>query len=427
MKKVLFITYFWPPSGKASLHWPLFVIKHLPRFGWQPSVLTVDEDSFSHKDESLLQVIPENLEVLKTAANEPFNLYRKFLGKKSNSPLVASETISLSNTGLRHRLAVWIRMNLFVPDARIGWYTSAVRGAATLLSQKKFDAIVSIGPPHSSHLIGKKLSRQFNIPHIPVLIDPWVDIIYYKHFKRSIPTLTLDNYFERKTFEHAHNIIFVTQSMCEDYQRKYPWIQKKSHVLYWGYNEESFEGVKRTTQTSDAEIILHAGNIFDYQNPAGFWKNIKQEIDNGRNLRLRFIGTVSPEIKKAVAGAGLEPVTEYRGFLPYREVIQEMMNAAYLLVCATEKRHVPGKLFEYLRTGNKIIAFGDDNNEVAKILDSASAGRMFPYNYSGNDIFTQLASLTPDGSAARQYRRENISQAFSAILESLLLPSQFFK
>lgn len=421
MKNVLFITYFWPPSGKASLHWPLFIIKHLPAFGWQPSVLTVDEDSFSHKDESMLADVPQNLEVIKTAANEPFDLYRKFLGKKSKSPLIASETISLTNTGLRHRIAIWIRMNLFVPDARIGWYFSAVSGANNLLSRKKFDAIVSVGPPHSSHLIGKKLSRQFNIPHIPVLIDPWVDIIYYKNFKRSIPTLLLDNYFERKTFEHAHSIIFITQSMREDYQRKYPWIQKKSHVLYWGYNEESFEGIKRSTQTGSAEIILHAGNIFDYQNPPGFWKNVKQEIDKGRKLQLRFIGTVSPEIKNAVAQAGLESVTEYKGFLSYREVIREMMDATYLLVCATEKRHVPGKLFEYLRTGNKIIAFGDDNTEVSEILNRTHAGKMFPYNYGGSDIFTQLSSLVPDVSLAQHYQRKTIAESLAGILEPLSL------
>ncbi|MBI2427791.1 MAG: glycosyltransferase [Ignavibacteriales bacterium] len=389
MKRVLFITYFWPPSGKASLHWPLYIIKHLSKSGWQPSVLTVDEDSFSHKDESLLADVPADLEVIKTAANEPFDLYRKFLGKKSDSPLIASETISLSNTGLRHRLAIWIRMNLFVPDARVGWYFSAMNGARRLLSQKKFDAIVSIGPPHSSHLIGKKLSREFNIPHTPVLIDPWVDIIYYKEFKRSAPTLSLDNYFERTTFDNAQSVVFVTQSAREEYIKKYPWIEKKSHVLYWGYNEENFVNLLHKPQTSNPETILHAGNIFDYQNPPGFWKNIKQEIDKGRALRLRFIGTVSPEIKNAIASAGLTEYTEYKGFLPYGEVIREMIDASYLLVCATEKRHVPGKLFEYLRTGNRIIAFGDDNKEVGEILEKANAGKIFPYKYDQYDILRQ--------------------------------------
>lgn len=420
MKNVLFITYFWPPSGKASLHWPLYIIKHLPKSGWQPSVLTVDEDSFSHKDESLLAEMPQNLEVLKTAAKEPFDLYRKFLGKKSDAPLVASETISLSNAGLRHRLAIWIRMNLFVPDARIGWYFSAVSGARKMLSRKKFDAIVSIGPPHSSHLIGKKLSGEFNLPHIPVLIDPWVDIVYYKGFKRSAPTLSLDNYFERTTLNNARSVVFVTQSAREEYVQKYPWIGKKSHVLYWGYNEENFKNLQHKPQTSNLKTILHAGNIFDYQNPPGLWRNVKREIDSGKNLRLRFIGTVSPEIKNAIAAAGLTDYTEYKGFLPYREVVQEMLDATYLLVCATEKRHVPGKLFEYLRTGNKIIAFGDDNKEVAQILESANAGKIFPYHYGGDDIFKETDELQPSSTDVRKYSREIIAEDLAKILEGMV-------
>lgn len=419
MNNVLFISYFWPPSGKASLHWPLFIIKHLPKYNWRPSVLTVDEDSFSHKDESLLNEIDPKFTVVKTSANEPFDLYRKFIGKKSNAPLVASETISLTNISLRHRIAIWIRMNLFVPDARMGWYFSAVGGGKQLIESEKPKAIVSIGPPHSSHLIGKKLSKRYNIPHIPVLIDPWVDIVYYKGFKRSAPTLALDNYFERTTLEHAHQIVFVTKSTLEDYIKKYPWIEKKSHVLYWGYNEENFVGMNRQSSKDNTEIILHAGNIFDYQNPHGLWENVKQEIDKGRKLRLRFVGTVSPVIKKSVTEAGLSEYTEYVGFLPYAEVVQEMLSAQYLLVCATEKRHVPGKLFEYLRTGNKIIAFGNDNTEVAEILQRANAGKVFSYNYSNNDIFQQLNSFTPEPTAAQQFSREIIAGKLSEILNSL--------
>ncbi|MDP1677925.1 MAG: hypothetical protein Q8L88_13790 [Bacteroidota bacterium] len=417
MKNVLFISYFWPPSGKASLHWPLFIIKHLPKHSWKPSVLTVDEDSFSHTDESLLNEV-KNVTVIKTAANEPFNLYRKFLGKKPQAPLVASETISLSNTDWKHKLAIWIRMNLFVPDARIGWAFSAIKGGKELIESERPNAIISIGPPHSSHLIGKRLSIKFTIPHVPVLIDPWVDIVYYKEFKRSRPTLALDKYFERSTLRNAAQIIFVTQSSRDEYVKKYPWIEKKSHVLFWGYNEENFETIKKEVAGNE-EIILHAGNIFDYQNPVGLWKNIKSEIDKGKNLRLRFVGTVSPEIKNSITEAGLDLYTDYKGFLPYNKVVQEMLNTSYLLVCATEKRHVPGKLFEYLRTGNRIIAFGDDNNEVNGILQEANAGILLPYNYSKLDIFEKLKSLSPNPTIAKQYSREVIAGKLAAILNKL--------
>ena len=368
-----------------------------------------------------MDAVGKEITVVKTSANEPFDLYRKFLGKNSDTPLIASETISLNSTDWKHRLAIWIRMNLFVPDARIGWYFSAVNGGKGLIASQRPKAIVSIGPPHSSHLIGKKLSVKYGIPHIPVLIDPWVDIVYYKDFKRNPITLALDRHFERSTLKHARRIVFVTQSAREEYVKKYPWIEKKSHVLYWGYNEENFTNEIIPKRDNKQEVILHAGNIFDYQNPEGLWKNIRSEIDRGRNLRLRFVGTVSPGIKRSVAAAGLDAHTDFVGFLPYHEVVKEMLNASYLIVCATEKRHVPGKLFEYLRTGNRIIAFGDDNSEVGGILQQANAGILLPYNYQQNDMFEQLRSCFPNPSIAVQFSREQIAGQLSTILNDLTL------
>jgi glycosyltransferase involved in cell wall biosynthesis len=430
MKNVLFITYFWPPSGKASLHWPLAMIRHLPEHGWQPVVLTVDEDTFSQRDESLLGSIDPALRVVKTASNDPFELYRKFLGKKSDAPLVASETISMTNTDLRHRIAVWIRMNLFVPDARIGWFFSAVRGGTSIIRSQKIDAIVSNGPPHSAHLIGKYLSRKFSIPHIPVLIDPWVDIAYYRGFTRSRATLALDNYFERSVFAHASRVVFVTDSAREAYVKKYPSIQRKASVLYWGYNEENFAHAaacaatgepQRGQSAADAreEIVLHAGNIFDFQNPPGLWKNVKREIEAGRKLKLRFIGTVSPGIIQAIEEHGLTPYAEYKGFLPFSQVVDEMCGADFLFVCATEKRHVPGKLFEYLRAGKPVVAFGDDNEEVAALLRRCSAGILLPYSYQGDDLFTRLASVRPDAGAARAFSRAEIAAGLAGLLAGI--------
>ncbi|NNG26971.1 MAG: hypothetical protein HKM87_05555 [Ignavibacteriaceae bacterium] len=219
MKKVLFITYYWPPSGKASLQWPLKIIKHLPVFGWQPVVLTVEDDTFSDKDESFLKEVTEDLKVIKTKALEPFNLYKKFTGKGKDSKLSASETISTKNKSLAHRLSIWIRMNLFIPDARIGWYFPAVKGGTNFISNEKIDAVVSVGPPHTAHLIGKKLSVKYKLAHIPVFIDPWVDIAYYQNFKRNSIALKIDNRLERSVLQNAAAAVFVTNMMKEDYQK----------------------------------------------------------------------------------------------------------------------------------------------------------------------------------------------------------------
>jgi glycosyltransferase involved in cell wall biosynthesis len=419
MKKVLFITYFWPPSGKASLHWPLKMIKYLPDSGWQPYVLTVTEDTFTQKDESLLKEIDKNLSVIKTKSFEPFDIYKKFTGKAKNEQLIASETISRTNKSLAHRISIWIRMNLFIPDARIGWFFSAVLAGNNLLKKEKFDAIISVGPPHTSHVIGMRISKRNRIPLIPVFIDPWVDIAYYREFKRSRLTLAIDHHLEKSVMKNAASIIFVTRTMKDDYTNKYDFIKAKSEVLYWGYNEEDFNKVELKNRASDGDLIVHAGNIFDFQNPKNFWKMLKEEIENGRKLRIKFIGTVSPGIKEEIGKNCLMPYTEYIGFLPYDQLLNELSLATYLLVCATEKRHVPGKLFEYMRTGKPIIAFGDDNEEVKSILAESNAGMIFNYNESGKELFEKAPQLRTNLAAVEKFDRKNIAKELANILSKV--------
>ncbi|MCH8032867.1 MAG: glycosyltransferase [Bacteroidetes bacterium] len=419
MKKVLFVTYYWPPSGKASLHWPLKIVKYLPKYGWQPSVLTVEEDTFSQQDETLSEDISPELKVIRTKSYEPFNIYKKFTGKKEDDQLVASETISKSNRSLSHRISIWIRMNLFIPDARVGWYFPAVKAARKLIKDEKFDAIISVGPPHSTHLIGKKISKRFNIPHVPVFIDPWVDIIYYKDFKRNKITLSIDNHLEKTVLQNAKAIVFVTKTMQNDYINKYNFIEGKSNLLYWGYNEEDFERIIVKKEQKDEKVLLHAGNIFSFQNPTNLWKQIKKEIERGNKIRIKFIGTVDPEIKNSITEEELNEITEYCGFLPYIEMLKNISEADFLLVCASEPRHVPGKLFEYLRTGNPIIAFGNNNEEVKQILENSNAGMMFNYDESGKEFFTNYINLKADPSYVVRFDRKSISEELSKILNAI--------
>ena len=416
MKKVLFITYYWHPSGKASFYWPLKIIKHLPTFGWQPVVLTVKQDTFSQPDTSFEKDISPDLKVIRTKSFDPFNIYKKLTGKKSDEQLVASETISKTNKSLIHRISIWLRMNLFIPDARVGWYFPAVRTAGKALKNENIAAIVSVGPPHTTHLIGKKLSKKLDVPHVPVFIDPWVDIAYYQGFKRSALTLAIDNRLEKTVMKNAQAVVFVTQTLKVDYEKKYLFLKDKSHVLYWGYSEEDFDGVNISSRKSEEKVIVHAGNIFSYQNPVKLWEYLKQEIDQGEKVILKFIGTVDPAIKKSIEQIGLSNRTEYLGFLPYKKMLEEITNADYLLVCATEPRHLPGKLFEYLRTGNYIIAFGNNNEEVKEILTNANAGRMFGYYEDPNDLFNGYNLFSTNKVYVKSFERKIITESLSNIL-----------
>jgi len=419
MNNLLFITFFWPPASKATIHWPLKIIKHLPHYNWNPSVLTVEGEDFEARDESLLAEIDPNLKIISTKVFEPFSLYRKFMRKEKNKPLVASEAMSTTSKGIKHNIAKWIRWNLFIPDARVGWYPYAVKKGMDFLRENKVDRIVTIGPPHSTHLIGSALSKKTGIPFVPVLIDPWTDIIYYKSFNRSGIATDIDKHFEKNVLRQAAKIVFVTNSTREDYIDKYPFIKDKSHVLYWGYNESDFSGMNRKRVNTDEIVILHSGNIFDYQNPKNFWKTLKEKISSGQKIRLKFTGSVSPLIREEIAKNNLENITEYLGVLPYKEMLQEIMNADVLLVCPSEKRHIPGKLFEYLRSGNPILAFNDDNPEVKKLIEDSNSGLMLNYDSTGEEFFNNYGNFKPKVEKFIKYDRQIIAEEFSKILDSI--------
>lgn len=418
MKNVLIITYYWPPSGKASMHWPLSIASYLPENGWQPVILTVKEDSFTQSDTSQVNSISSSIKVFRTKTYEPFNIYKKFTGKRKDDQLVASETISKSNKSIVHRLSIWIRMNLFIPDARIGWYFPAVKEGKKIIKQENINAIVSIGPPHSTHLIGKKLSKKYNVSHFPVLIDPWVDIVYYKDFERSYITRLIDNKIEKSVLKNSKSAIFVTESMKTDYEKKYSFLQDKSKLLYWGYNEKDFDNLQIKKAEREEKVIVHAGNIFSFQNPAQFWKQINEENRSGNKYKIKFIGTVDPEVKRSIAEHDLDDCTEYAGFLPYYEMLKNICEADILLVCVSEPRHVPGKLFEYLRTGNPVIAFGDDNTEVKNILKESNAGMIFTYNESVKKFFTSYKFYSPNLSYIQKFDRKEIALQLSKVLNA---------
>lgn len=384
-----------------------------------PVVLTVQTEGFGSLDPSLENVVPLEVKVIKTKTWEPFNIYRRFLGKAPDTELVASETVSAHNRSLSHRISLWIRLNLFIPDARIGWFPYAVKAGIKIVQEERIRAIISFGPPHSTHLAAKRIAGKTCIPFIPVFIDPWTDIAYYRGLKRSALTLALDKRMERDTLQNAAKAAFVTETLKSEFENKYPFLRDRSHIIYWGYSEHLFENVI-PLPARQHKIILHAGNIFDYQNPRLLWKYIARENElNPNSIRLNFIGTVSPGIKTAVKDAGIERFVDYLGFLPYGEMLRHVCSADYLLVCATEKRHVPGKLFEYLRSGRPILAFGDDNDEVRKILSGSKIGQLYAYDSNPEDFFSNFTGISPDYEFIKQFERGIVGQNFSADIKAL--------
>ena len=135
MRKVLIITYYWPPAGGPGVQRILKFVKFLPAFGWQPVILTVKAGEFPAIDESLISEIPSECIVYRTRHFEPNLLYKSFTGMKSDAPIPVA-VLSEKNLSWRKRIAHFIRINFFIPDAKVFWLPFAMRTARKVIARR---------------------------------------------------------------------------------------------------------------------------------------------------------------------------------------------------------------------------------------------------------------------------------------------------
>ena len=182
-KKVLIITYYWPPSGGAGVQRWLKFVKYLPKFGWEPIVFTVQNGEYPVIDNSLVNDVSSNLQVIKSPIWEPYSVYKKLTGRKKEETINSGFLVESEKSKFIENIGKWIRGNFFIPDARKFWIKPSVKTLSNFLIKHPVDIIISSGPPHSSHLIAKKLKSKFNIPWVSDFRDPWTNIDYYKELK----------------------------------------------------------------------------------------------------------------------------------------------------------------------------------------------------------------------------------------------------
>ena len=157
MKTVLIITYYWPPaSGPGVQRW-LKMSKFLPEHGFKPLILTVKNGSYPSIDPSLLDEIPDDLQVVRTGTREPFEIFNRLRGKKGKEISVGLSGMKGSKSPVQN-FGIWLRANFFIPDARKGWKPYAMKAAKALMSN--VDLIITTGPPHSTHFIGEAQAIQ---------------------------------------------------------------------------------------------------------------------------------------------------------------------------------------------------------------------------------------------------------------------------
>ena len=244
MKRVLVISYYWPPAGGSGVQrWVKFA-KYLPAEGWQPVVYTPENPELSSVDKTLLADIPPEAETIRRPITEPYGIYRRIMGSKASTdmqtligskgsptagggesaPDAARATggevnpISGGSKNWKQNLSLWIRGNLFVPDPRVWWVRPSVRFLKKYLKEHPVDVIVTTGPPQSMHLIGRGLHRATGIPWVADFRDPWTKMFYYKHLHLGKAADRKQHRLEKSVLDEASAVISVTPLVQREFQ-----------------------------------------------------------------------------------------------------------------------------------------------------------------------------------------------------------------
>ncbi|MBF9254995.1 glycosyltransferase family 4 protein [Pontibacter sp. 172403-2] len=381
---LLYISYYWPPSGGPGVQRGLKFVKYFPQSGIIPTILTVDEKQASYPllDNTLLDEVPEGLEVYKTATSEPFEYYKKLSGKKEipYSGFANQE----SEDSFLDKVFKFVRGNLFIPDARVGWNKHALKKAGELLKDGRYRAIITTSPPHSTQLIGLKLRKKYNLKWIADLRDPWTNIHYYDQLYHTQLAKSVDEKYERQVLAEADAIIVTSEDTKRLFLNKPVSISAdKIHVIPNGFDEDDFR--YPSVPPKDTFLITYAGTITENYNIDVFLKVMAHllSVHSEINYKLRFVGKVSEGIKQRIEKAGVLGITEFIPYVPHDQAIKYLMESTALLLAMADVpsvyANVPGKLFEYLASNKQIICLGPVHSDTDHIIDECGAGRLFHY------------------------------------------------
>lgn len=376
MKKVLIITYYWPPSGGAGVQRWLKFAKYLPEFGYEPIIYTPENPDFPALDESLLGDIPNGIEVLKQPIWEPYNWYRKFLGQKDKK-IGAGFVSEKKEPGLLHKLSVWVRGNFFIPDARKFWIKPSVKFLKQYLRESPVDAVVSTGPPHSMHLIALGLKKEMDINWIADFRDPWTNIDFYNELMLSNWADAKHRRLEQEVLTTANKVLTIGYTMTKEMKELGA---KNVETITNGFDEDDFPDL--SVPLDDCFSISHIGTFSPSRNHPKFWQALSElKTENkafASQFKLRTVGVVDHHVATAIQNAGLEENWERIDYVSHSEVLHYQRSSKVLLVSINNTPNatgiLPGKFFEYLASGRPILAIGPKESDIGTVLSKTGAG-----------------------------------------------------
>ena len=429
LKKVLIITYYWPPAGGVPVQRWLKMTKYFRLFGWEPVIYTVTDGEFGVVDTDLAAQLPENITVLRQPIWEPYTVYKRLLGFKKEEKINAGFLHEEKKPGVLQQFAVWVRGNFFIPDARKFWIKPSVRYLTNYLKSNPVDAIISTGPPHSMHLIAAGLKKNTGIKWVADFRDPWTKIDYYVDLKLSKAADKKHHQLEKKVLNEADKVVTVSTSWANDFNA----INNNNTVVITnGFDEADFT---ETPALFPGFVLHHVGMINKGRNPELLWQALEElcneHEDFNADLQIRFTGKSDYSVITYLEKYHLRNKLTHAGQVSHAEAIRAMQQSTVLLLLLNDGQdimgRIPAKLFEYLAAKRPVLAVGNIEGDAAKIVVATKAGVTadFKDKKSVKEAIMQLYSrfkagtLQVDTAAIDAYSRKNIASQFAQLLDAI--------
>ncbi|WP_115462872.1 glycosyltransferase family protein [Winogradskyella aurantiaca] len=378
-KHVLIITYYWPPAGGPGVQRWLKFCKYLPENGITPIVYCPENPTYPIEDKSLVDEIPEGIEVVKSPISEPYK-WSGMLSKKSTKAISSGIISDTKSQSLTERLMLFVRGNFFIPDARKNWVKPSVKILSTLIKDRSINTVITTGPPHSLHLIGLELKETLKINWLADFRDPWTSIGYHKSLKLLSRSRVKHKALEKKVLNTADGIIVTSNNTRSEFAAL---TNIPLEVITNGYDAHDIP----KQELDNKFTISHIGSLLSNRNPKILWEALSEMVlENAEfesDLQINLVGVISEDVIAALGGYGLSNSLNVIGYVSHKEAIKCQLRSQLLLLIEIDseetKAIIPGKLFEYLQSDRPILALGPEGSDVERILFETNAGKYFYY------------------------------------------------
>jgi glycosyltransferase involved in cell wall biosynthesis len=431
VKRILIITYYWPPSGGAGVQRWLKFVKYLGKEGYEAAVYTPSNPENPVDDNSLLRDIPTGIKVLQQPIWEPYDLYKRFVGKQKNEKINTGFLSENKKAGLAEKMAVWLRGNLFIPDARKYWIKPSVKFLSSYLEKNPIDAIVSTGPPHSMHLIALALKQKYNIPWLADFRDPWTNIDYYKDLMLTASADRKHHSLEKQVLTTADAVVTIGETMKQEFEKI---AGRQVEVITNGFDEDDI--IKDAIKLDATFSLAHIGTLVKTRNPRMLWEVLHEMVSVDRSfaadLEIKLVGKVDLSVTDSINEAGLQGYTKKVDYLSHDQVIKIQQQSQLLLLLLNDtpnaKGILTGKFFEYMAAGRPVLCIGPVDGDAAQIIHSTQCGVTIDFNDKASlknaieNYYMQFkaGSLRVNNENIQLYSRASLTNKLAGLLNKMI-------